>query len=121
MQAKSQCRVGGSEAARSGLGRGGARASLPQAAPRSSCGVSRHPASLSEAARRRGERGVCRVIPMLQARAASTATACLVVLTPPQGDASQQLPPDLPSFLFKERIVYLVRARAVATLLGVAP
>jgi hypothetical protein len=26
-----------------------------------------------------------------------------------QGDASQQLPPDLPSYLFKERIVYLVR------------
>jgi len=27
-----------------------------------------------------------------------------------QGDSSQQLPPDLPSFLFKERIVYLVRS-----------
>jgi len=26
-----------------------------------------------------------------------------------QGDSSQQLPPDLPSYLFKERIVYLVR------------
>lgn len=27
-----------------------------------------------------------------------------------QGDASQQLPPDLPSYLFKERIVYMVRS-----------
>ena len=25
-----------------------------------------------------------------------------------QGDATEQTPPDLPSFLFKERIVYLV-------------
>jgi len=25
-----------------------------------------------------------------------------------QGDASSQLPPDLPSYIFKERIVYLV-------------
>ena len=31
-----------------------------------------------------------------------------------QGDSSQQLPPDLPSYLFKERIVYLVRATALA-------
>lgn len=28
-----------------------------------------------------------------------------------QGDASTQSPPDLPSFIFKERIVYLVRER----------
>lgn len=28
-----------------------------------------------------------------------------------QGDASNQTPPDLPSFLFKERIVYLVRSQ----------
>ena len=28
-----------------------------------------------------------------------------------QGDANQQAPPDLPSYLFKERIVYLVSAR----------
>jgi len=55
---------------------------------------------------------------MLQVRVASTASARTAVLTPLQGDASQQLPPDLPSFLFKERIVYLVRARAAATLLG---
>lgn len=27
-----------------------------------------------------------------------------------QGDATEQTPPDLPSYLFKERIVYLVRA-----------
>jgi hypothetical protein len=26
-----------------------------------------------------------------------------------QGDATEQTPPDLPSYLFKERIVYLVR------------
>ena len=28
-----------------------------------------------------------------------------------QGDATEQTPPDLPSYLFKERIVYLVRFR----------
>lgn len=39
----------------------------------------------------RGNLQVTNVIPMLQ------------------GDASQQLPPDLPSYLFKERIVYMVR------------
>lgn len=33
-----------------------------------------------------------------------------------QGDASQQLPPDLPSYLFKERIVYLVRLTRFAAL-----
>lgn len=27
------------------------------------------------------------------------------------GDATEQTPPDLPSYLFKERIVYLVRPR----------
>lgn len=32
-----------------------------------------------------------------------------------QGDASQQLPPDLPSYLFKERIVYMVRQLPLAT------
>jgi hypothetical protein len=29
------------------------------------------------------------------------------------GDATDQTPPDLPSFLFKERIVYLVRTYAM--------
>lgn len=31
-----------------------------------------------------------------------------------QGDATEQTPPDLPSFLFKNRIVYLVRRRSAA-------
>lgn len=30
------------------------------------------------------------------------------------GDATDQTPPDLPSFLFKERIVYLVRTCVIA-------
>ena len=36
-----------------------------------------------------------------------------------QGDSSQQLPPDLPSYLFKERIVYLVRCSTPSS--GCAP
>ena len=35
------------------------------------------------------------------------------------GDATEQTPPDLPSFLFKERIVYLVRAPSCSG--GAAP
>jgi hypothetical protein len=35
---------------------------------------------------------------------------CLQVIPMLSGDATDQTPPDLPSFLFKERIVYLVRA-----------
>lgn len=35
------------------------------------------------------------------------------------GEATIQTPPDLPSYLFKERIVYLVRARPRVCLLGV--
>ena len=33
------------------------------------------------------------------------------------GDATEQTPPDLPSFLFKERIVYLVRLSAAVSVL----
>ncbi len=33
------------------------------------------------------------------------------------GDATEQTPPDLPSFLFKERIVYLVRLSATVSIL----
>ncbi len=33
----------------------------------------------------------------------------LQVIPQLQGDATDQTPPDLPSYLFKERIVYLVR------------
>jgi len=33
------------------------------------------------------------------------------------GDATEQTPPDLPSFLFKERIVYLVRRSAAVSML----
>lgn len=36
----------------------------------------------------------------------------LQVIPSLQGDASEQAPPDLPSFLFKERIVYLVCLRS---------
>ena len=35
--------------------------------------------------------------------------AALQVIPQLQGDATDQTPPDLPSYLFKERIVYLVR------------
>ena len=34
--------------------------------------------------------------------------AALQVIPALQGDATDQTPPDLPSYLFKERIVYLV-------------
>ena len=37
---------------------------------------------------------------------------CLQVIPMLSGDATEQTPPDLPSFLFKERIVYLVRSAA---------
>ncbi len=36
-------------------------------------------------------------------------SALLQVMPQLQGDATEQTPPDLPSYLFKERIVYLVR------------
>ena len=32
------------------------------------------------------------------------------------GDATEQTPPDLPSYLFKERIVYLVRSALVTAI-----
>ena len=40
-----------------------------------------------------------------------TITSLLQVIPQLQGDATDQTPPDLPSYLFKERIVYLVCAR----------
>ena len=40
--------------------------------------------------------------------------AALQVIPALQGDATDQTPPDLPSYLFKERIVYLVSIGARA-------
>ena len=37
-------------------------------------------------------------------------STCPQVIPMLSGDATEQTPPDLPSFLFKERIVYLVRS-----------
>lgn len=48
-------------------------------------------------------------------RARCSPKCCLSQVIPQlQGDATEQTPPDLPSYLFKERIVYLVSFQATA-------
>jgi len=97
--APARCGAGGVTAASAGSRASRASrvaaAAAPSAARRATCfaGAALPAASArrATAADRSARLDVSGVIPMLQ------------------GDASQQLPPDLPSYLFKERIVYLVR------------
>ena len=56
-----------------------------------------------------GERLATSARPRRGAASARGGLQVVAVIPMLQGDASQQLPPDLPSYLFKERIVYLVR------------
>lgn len=50
--------------------------------------------------------------------AAALPPEVLQVIPALSGDATDQTPPDLPSYLFKERIVYVVRAAAGQGLSG---